>query len=130
MRKRYTIAVDFDGVLNSYTSGWQGTSVLPDPPVEGAIEWLHTMIQKFDVVIMSTRNWQRGGRKAMRAWLKKHAGTIWWESAGLRGLEEIKFPRKKPPALIYLDDRAVRFEGPGTFPSVQDVHKLRPWNKS
>ncbi|MEO0481947.1 MAG: hypothetical protein AAF196_20980 [Planctomycetota bacterium] len=131
MAKRYTIAVDFDGVLNSYESGWQGATVLPDPPVEGAIEWLHEMIQDFDIAIMSTRNWQEGGIEAMRAWLQEHTpAPLWYEGGGERGLEDIQFPTSKPPALIYLDDRAVRFEGPGTFPSKSDVHRLRPWNKS
>lgn len=35
--------------------------------------------------------------------------------------------RKKPPTLVYLDDRAIRFEG--TFPTAQDIHNARPWNK-
>ena len=35
------ICVDVDGVIHSYTSGWQGATVLADPPVPGAIEALH-----------------------------------------------------------------------------------------
>lgn len=42
---------------------------------------------------------------------------------------EIKVTAKKPPCLIYLDDRAVRFEGPGTFPTKAQIHAARPWNK-
>ena len=30
-----TVVFDFDGVIHSYTSGWKGATVIPDPPVEG-----------------------------------------------------------------------------------------------
>ena len=35
-----TILLDFDGVIHSYTSGWKGAGVIPDPPVPGAIDFL------------------------------------------------------------------------------------------
>ena len=34
------LALDFDGVINSYSSGYTAEDVLPDPPVEGALEAL------------------------------------------------------------------------------------------
>ena len=37
---RPILCVDFDGVIHSYTSGWEGIDMIPDPPVEGAIKWL------------------------------------------------------------------------------------------
>lgn len=69
--ERYTVAVDFDGVLHSYTSPWVSASFIPDPPVPGAIEWLFRTIQKFYIAITSTRNHQRGGVRAMRRWLRE-----------------------------------------------------------
>ena len=50
------ICVDFDGVIHSYTSGWKGIDVIPDPPVEGAIEALHIYCQHFNVNIYSARS--------------------------------------------------------------------------
>ena len=33
-----TVVFDFDGVIHSYTSGWKGTTEIPDPPVPGIQE--------------------------------------------------------------------------------------------
>lgn len=129
MSKRYTISVDFDGVLHSYTSGWLGVAKIADPPVEGAIEWLHSMIQHFDVHILSTRGRSWRGRFAMRAWLKRHSGSLWWPAPGFRGIEDVCFLKHKGAALVYLDDRAMRFDGPYSWPTRNDIHQLRPWNK-
>jgi len=128
--KKFTVAVDFDGVLHSYISPWVAPHVIPDPPVEGAMEWLFKTIQKFEVVIFSTRCRTWRGRRAMRRWLLLHAGAICYYSYHLdnmaRGLEDIRFSYTKPVALVYLDDRAMRFTG--TFPTVDEIHKARPWN--
>lgn len=93
----------------------------------GAIGWLYEMIQKFEVVIFTTRGRTARGRRAIRKWLRKHCGDLlWYESPdGLRGLEEIEITATKPTALIYIDDRAYRFEG--TFPTAQEIHNARPW---
>lgn len=128
---KYTISVDFDGVIHQYVTPWKNARTIPDPPVDGAIEWLFEMVQHFDVCIFSTRNTQFMGRFAMRNWLKKHAGGLWYESAaGTVGLEEITFPRHKPKAIIYIDDRAYRFVGPLSWPTKEQIHLSKPWNKS
>src|SRR5690606_9529026 len=54
-RHRKTLAIDFDGVLHAYTSGWQGALEIPDPPVEGAIAWLEAAAERFDLAIFSVR---------------------------------------------------------------------------
>ena len=129
MSKRYTIAVDFDGVLHSYTTPWINAHTIPDEPVVGAIQWLWNMLQDFDVIIHSTRCKTWRGRIAVRRWLKQHAGNLYYECMVGPGLEDVILTHKKLPALVYIDDRAYRFMGPGTFPSVQAIHQLRPWNK-
>lgn len=125
---RYTIAVDFDGVINSYSSGWTGPRSFPDPPVRGSIEWLHQMVQKFDVVILTTRARHFGAKWAIRKWLRKHSGYLYYEAPGFMGIESVRITNKKIPALIYIDDRAWRFNGDG-LPDAKTIHKLRPWNK-
>lgn len=117
--ERYTIAVDFDGVLHSYTSPWVDAETIPDPPVSGAIDWLNDITHDLDVVIFTTRGKTEAGRLAVRSWL---------EDRGYNG-PRLTVTAEKPPALAYLDDRAYRFEGPGTFPSAEQVHRAKPWNK-
>lgn len=128
-RNPYSIAVDFDGVIHSYTSPWTKAHEIPDPPVVGAILWLSQMVQDFNVWILSTRCKTFRGRRAVRAYIKQHAGNLWYpDPTGCVPLEEIRTTCTKPPCLIYIDDRGYRFEG-NNFPNRQTVHELRPWNK-
>jgi len=121
-----TICIDFDGVIHSYTSGWQGASTIPDPIVEGAIAFmLGLLAADYEVAIFSTRSLSAGGLPAMRSWLKKEAGNTWFPTPDGPGLESVKFPMEKPPAIMYLDDRAVYFTG--TFPSIDFVREFRTW---
>lgn len=127
MSRRYTVAVDFDGVLHAYTSPWTNAWTIPDPPIFGAIEWLADAVRKFDVVIFSTRCRSWRGRLAIRAWLKKHCGSLYYDAPGYPGVENVKLAGK-PMALMYIDDRAYRFEG--RFPTADEIHSARPWNKT
>lgn len=120
--ERYTIAVDFDGVLHSYSSPWVAEELIQDPPVPGAIEWLTGIMKKFDVVIFTTRGKTAGGRVAVREWLIEYGFD--YDTA-----TRIRITHEKVPALLYIDDRAWRFRGPGSFPTAEQIHDARPWNK-
>lgn len=121
------LCLDFDGVIHSYTSYWQGAEVIPDPPVDGAIEFMLTALHDFDVVIFSSRSNQPGGLAAMKTWLKHHAGNCWHESPCGPGLEDVRFVTEKPPAMVTLDDRALTFIG--QWPKVSGLLSFKPWNK-
>lgn len=116
--KKYTVCVDFDGVIHSYTTPWVAPEVIPDPPVPGAIEWLHEMSAGFRVVIHTTRARTAEGCLAIYKWLAENG----YEGDGVEASYE------KVPALIYIDDRAWRFTG-SNFPSKEEIHAARPWNK-
>lgn len=118
--ERYTVCVDFDGVIHSYVSPWVDAGTIPDPPVEGAIEWLNEIDRHFAVVIHTTRGDTGIGASAVFNWLKANGAT---------NALEWRVTNRKVPALVYVDDRGWRFEGPGTFPTVQEIHLARPWNK-
>jgi hypothetical protein len=122
------LCLDFDGVIHSYTSGWHGADVIPDPPVEGAIAFMLGALRHFDVVIFSSRSNQRGGVRAMKNWLREHAGDLcWYETPDGAGLEDVRFVTEKPPAMVTIDDRALTFDG--TWPAVETLKTFRPWNK-
>ena len=65
------IALDFDGVIHSYTSGWQGPRTISDPPVPGAMEFIVRLQDAdFKVVVFSSRSRYWFGRRAMRGYIR------------------------------------------------------------
>ncbi len=120
------LCLDFDGVIHSYTSGWKGARNIPDPPVEGALDFISSaMLEGWDVVIHSSRARYFGGITAMRLWLREHAGNQ-WDTMG-PSLCDVKFARWKPSAVVTIDDRAITFKGLWPNPSV--LRKFKPWNE-
>lgn len=120
------LCLDFDGVVHSYSSGWKGARNIPDPPVDGAIEFMGTALAAgWDVVIHSSRARYFGGITAMRLWLKEHSGNL-WDTMGA-SLCDVRFTRWKPSALVTIDDRAVTFTG--QWPSLDALRGFKPWNK-
>ncbi len=124
------LCLDFDGVLHSYTSGWQGAAVIPDPPVPGAIDFLYEAIQHFDVCIYSSRSHQEGGIDAMVEWLSIH-DKLWRAqqkpAPNLLLWAYVRFPDVKPAAFVTIDDRAITFTG--VWPPMALLLAFKPWNK-
>ena len=129
------ICVDFDGVIHSYTSGWKGIDVIPDPPVDVAIEALHIYCQHFNVNIYSARSSEPKGIRAMMDYINKWDRQFidQWDDFddfpyGLPLRRKLWYPEVKPPSMIYIDDRGFRFEG--VFPDVDVIKALSvTWNQ-
>lgn len=119
---RMIVCVDFDGVIHSYKSGWQGATEIPDPPVDGAIEWLEKMVRddRFDMCIYSSRSKENGARTAILKWLKDNGMSD-------MGRDRLQLPEKKPAAFITIDDRCICFDG--KFPSANTIENFKPWYK-
>jgi len=117
-----SIYVDFDGVIHSYTSGWQGDNKAIDKPVEGAIDWLKDLIKdkELKVCIYSSRSQFIDGIETMKNYLLKYGLTK-------EELSQIDFPVKKGPAFITIDDRAITFKG--KFPNKDVIKNFKTWNK-
>jgi hypothetical protein len=125
------LCVDFDGVLHSYVSGWQGAETVMDGPVEGALAWLERCLEHFDVQIYSSRTAQTGGVAAMRGWLHHHAMTHFkYDYDTVRSfMEAIRFPLHKPAAFLTIDDRALTFNGDFAAFDPAQLMAFKPWNK-
>jgi hypothetical protein len=126
------LCLDFDGVIHSYSSGWKGADVIPDPPVDGAMRFIWDATEHFRVAIYSSRSGQSGGIKAMKNWLARHFKTSFWVADDDRTerddkLAEIEWPTEKPAAMVTIDDRALTFTG--TWPTMKSLKEFKPWNK-
>lgn len=115
-----TVVFDFDGVIHSYTSGWQGEDTILDPPVPGIREALKEIRDAgYEVVVVSTRCATIKGHGAIEAWLYDN---------GLREYID-KVCKEKPPAVAYIDDRAICFDGhPETL--LKKIKNFQPWYKN
>ncbi len=88
-----TIAVDFDGVIHKYRKAWHDGTIY-DEPVDGARDAIRLIKKKgFRVVVFTARPDLDG----IREWLKKH------------NIKVDDVTNTKPGAVMYIDDRAVRF---------------------
>ena len=114
-----TVVFDFDGVIHSYTSGWKGKTNIPDPPVPGIQEALKEIHDAgYEVVVVSTRCKTVLGRMAIENWLDMYGMTQ----------EVDKVCKEKPPAIAYIDDRAICFDGhPETL--LKKIQTFQPWYK-
>ena len=114
-----TVVFDFDGVIHSYTSGWKGETNIPDPPVPGIQEALKEIHDAgYEVVVVSARCKTVLGRMAIENWLDMYGMTQ----------EVDKVCKEKPPAIAYIDDRAICFDGhPETL--LKKIQNFQPWYK-
>ena len=94
-----TVVFDFDGVIHSYTSGWKGAATIPDPPIPGIKEEIEKISEKYHVVVVSQRCASPGGKEAIMKYLEEN------------GIVVDDVVMEKPPAVCYVDDRAIRFDG-------------------
>lgn len=124
------LCLDFDGVIHSYTSGWKGADVIPDPPVRGALQFIVDAMKVFSVSIFSSRSNQPGGKQAMIQWLG------YWSVDPEHGMPndfdhaawgDIEWSTEKPAAFVTIDYRALTFDG--TWPDLAELKKFKPWNK-
>ncbi|MFJ9114445.1 hypothetical protein ACIRJO_02730 [Streptomyces sp. NPDC102394] len=125
-----TVAVDFDGVVHGYSRGWADGTIY-DPPLPGAIDALHLLMDEHPVFIFTTREPEQ-----VRAWLAEYgfdattdercshcsrrgdsgnpADCSYCKGSGLltfwnpRG--QLLVTNRKLAAEVYIDDRALHFQ--------------------
>jgi hypothetical protein len=89
-----TVCVDFNGVLDTYT-GWRGPAFLY-PPREGAGAFLSKLSERYRVVVLTTFD-----AALVWEWLRRYGFDAYVGDV----------TNHKVPAVVYVDDRAVRFDG-------------------
>lgn len=117
MNYKPTVVFDLDGVIHSYVSGWQGVDVVPDPPVPLIDEEIKRIrAAGYRVVVVSTRCATPEGMGAVRRYLREN------------GIEVDDVAAEKPPALVYIDDRAIRFDGDPRG-LLEQIQSFKPWHQ-
>lgn len=94
MSRKPRVCIDLDGVLAQYDR-WRGAQNV-GPPHEGAKRFIKRLLDEdYEVVILTARN----VLDPVRGWLEDH------------DLPQVEVTNRKVPALVYLDDRGLRFGG-------------------
>ena len=115
-----SIALDFDGVIHSYESGWEGVTRTPDPPTKNVKQSLEIMKESgFNIKIYSNRaSKNEKGVQAIRKYMLNH--DLPYDRIVKSG---------KPFAKVLVDDRAVRFPGEWSLFFLNKVLNYKPWHK-
>lgn len=112
-----TVVFDFDGVIHSYMTPWKSNDVIPDLPVPGIKESIDSIrAAGYHVIIVSARFNTYEGMQAVKQWLNKYHIKV----DGMM--------REKPPAIVYIDDRAICFDG-NPEKLLSQIEKFKPWNR-
>lgn len=118
-----TIAIDFDGVISSYT-GWKGKGVFGDP-IAGCKSSLEKLkADGWMIVVFTTRL----EIDAISEFLKYHQIPYDYINFNPDNIEQMLFPGKVL-ADVYLDDRAVRFDGVWGSELLNKICESSPWWK-
>ena len=111
-----TIVFDFDGVIHSYTSGWKGYENIPDEPVEGIKEVIDELRKDYHIVVVSSRCKTKEGMSAIIQYLRKHNIIV-----------DVVM-KVKPSAIVYIDDRAICFDG-NTKNLLNQINNFKTWQE-
>ena len=110
-----TIVFDFDGVIHKYSKGWQDGTIY-DEPVPGIRELIEELRKDYKVVIVSSRIKNQKQFQEMFKWLQKYSIKV----------DDIT--HEKVPALVYVDDRTILFNGKTSNLKYQ-IKNFRTWNE-
>jgi hypothetical protein len=127
---RPIICVDFDGCIHSNDLGYIDGTLYGDI-VPGFFDWFFKIQQTFRPVIFSTRCGDPQQLEAMTEWFR-HQYDIWVEISGvIEDRPAIEVTAIKIPAMHYIDDRAIRFQGNWQDPTLspESLKTLYPWNR-
>jgi hypothetical protein len=119
MSKKQVICVDFDGVIANLTDTFE-PDVFGDP-VEGTKEALSVLKRKgFTIIVFTTRK----ATAKLKKWLKDN--EIPYDHINENPDQPGDANAGKPIADIYLDDRAITFDGNWRW-ALERIARFEPW---
>ena len=114
-----TISFDFDGVINSYKTGWVQADIIPDEPVEGIDKVLKKLKEKgYNIVVCSSRAKTKVGENAIWQYLARYDMSQYVTSV----------TSEKVPSVVLVDDRAIQFNG-NTENLIKRIENFVPYYK-
>jgi hypothetical protein len=127
VRGKPTLCVDFDGVIHSYESGWQGGEIYGHV-VPGFFEWVVSVQDHFIVAVYSSRSKDEQTRMEMTAWLNRQINNWYEDNSGAKQVH-LTIATEKPAAWLTIDDRCIRFDGNWKSPElwVEQLIAYKPW---
>lgn len=102
----HQIAIDFDGVIHKNSKGFYDGTVY-DEPIEGALEAIKELSQKYEIVIFTAK------AKPDRPLVSGKTGSeLIWDWLEKYNIQQYikKVTSEKPRAVFYIDDKGIRFE--------------------
>lgn len=112
-----TLCFDFDGVINSYKSGWCGYDNIPDPPVPRIRDLIKSLRDEgYKIYVQSSRCSTKEGLGAVREYLRRY------------NIEVDEVGSIKPPAIAYIDDRGINFDG-DVLKLYKAIHSFSSWTE-
>ena len=99
------LGIDFDGVIHKNSKGYYDGTIY-DEPIEGVHEALKTLSNKYTLILFTTK------AKPDRGLINgRHTVELIWEWLEKHNLDQYisKVTSEKPRAVVYIDDKALRF---------------------
>lgn len=135
---KQTLAIDFDGVIHDRPKSERGCMEVTGDPVPGAMHFLASVVNAFDVVIFSARFRGMDGQEALpivKEWMidrmNEYVEDRYKRGKKVADIEDImgkiRYDGQKPIAHVYLDDRAMTFTG--QWPTIEKIMKFKTWSE-
>lgn len=106
-----TILIDLDGVLNTYTGGYDENYI---PPIrEGAYDFIKDLSNSYKIVLFTSRNIALASKWLFENSLDKYFHHV---------------TNTKEPAFLIVDDRGLNFDG-NYEKTVEKIKNFKTWYK-
>lgn len=118
-KKPKTICIDFDGVISDYSGGWQGEGCYgpPIPGIQKATHWLKC--NGWHIIIFTCRDEKEDIAEFCKA------NDICFDEINEQNHSEHN-NSPKPHADVYVDDRAINFNGDWGA-TIEQIEDFKPW---